>query len=60
MELLLVMDTDENGKVSKQAWMKFMEAEFDRLDQDKKGELNPREFQRSNLSVPHYPRDVGK
>jgi hypothetical protein len=60
MELLLVMDTDENGKVSKQAWMKFMEAEFDRLDQDKKGELDPRELQGSNLSVSHYFRDVGK
>jgi hypothetical protein len=60
IELLLVMDTDEKGKVSKQAWMKFMEAEFDRLDQDKKGELDPRELQRSSLSVSHYPRDVGK
>jgi hypothetical protein len=40
--------------------MKFMEAEFDRLDQDKKGELDPRELQRSSLSVSHYPRDVGK
>jgi hypothetical protein len=60
IELLLVMDTDEMGKVSKQAWMKFMEAEFDRLDQDKKGELDPRELQRSNLSVSHYFRDVGK
>jgi hypothetical protein len=60
VELLLVMDTDKNGKVSKQAWMKFMEAEFDRLDQDKKGELDPRELQRSNLSVSHCFRDVGK
>jgi hypothetical protein len=60
IELLLVMDTDKNGKVSKQAWMKFMEAEFDRLDQDKKGELDPRELQRSSVSVSHYFRDVGK
>jgi hypothetical protein len=60
VELLLVMDPDKNGKVSKQAWMKFMEGEFDRLDQDKKGELDPRELQRSNLSVSHYFRDVGK
>jgi hypothetical protein len=37
------MDTDQNGKVSKQAWMEFMEGEFDRLDRDKKGELDPRE-----------------
>jgi hypothetical protein len=29
---LLLMDTNENGKISKQEWTKFMEAEFDRLD----------------------------
>ena len=60
IELLLVMDTDKDGKVSKQVWMKFMEAEFDRLDQDKKGELDPRKLQRSSLSVSHCFRDVGK
>lgn len=38
-ELLALMDTDKNGKVSKQEWMKFMEAEFDRLDTSKKGEI---------------------
>jgi hypothetical protein len=27
-ELLLLMDTDKTGKISKQEWMKFMEAEF--------------------------------
>jgi len=31
-QLLLLMDTDKSGKISKQEWMKFMEAEFDRLD----------------------------
>ena len=36
-ELLLLMDTDKTGKISKQEWMKLMEAEFDRLDKDKKG-----------------------
>lgn len=30
-QLLLLIDADENGKISKQEWMKFMEAEFDRL-----------------------------
>jgi len=35
------MDTDKNGKISKQEWMKFMEAEFDRLDKNKTGELSP-------------------
>jgi 5S rRNA maturation endonuclease (ribonuclease M5) len=35
-QLLLLMDTDRNGKISKQEHMKFMEAEFERLDKDKK------------------------
>ena len=31
--------------------MKFMEAEFDRLDKDKKGELDPKELRQSKLQV---------
>jgi hypothetical protein len=31
------MDTNENGKISKQESMKFIEAEFDRLDKGKNG-----------------------
>jgi len=50
-ELLLLMDTDKNGKISKREWMKFMEAEFDRLDKDKKGELDPQELRQSKLQV---------
>lgn len=38
-QLLLLMDTDKNGKISKQEWLRFMDAEFDRLDTDKSGEL---------------------
>ncbi len=30
-QLLLLMDTDKNGKISKQEWMKFMEAEFSQI-----------------------------
>ena len=33
-ELLALMDTDKNGKICKQQWMKFMEVEFDRLDKN--------------------------
>jgi EF hand len=58
MELLLLMDTDKKGKISKQEWMKFMEAEFDRLDQDKTGELDPKLVQ-SKL-VKHAPVNTGK
>jgi hypothetical protein len=43
-QLLALMDTDKSGKVSKQEFMKFMEAEFDRLDKDKSGELDVKEL----------------
>jgi EF hand domain-containing protein len=39
-QLLLLMDTDKNGRVSRHEFMKFMEAEFDRLDKDKSGDLD--------------------
>jgi hypothetical protein len=39
-QLLLLMETDPQGKVSKQQYMKFMEAEFERLDRDKNGQLD--------------------
>lgn len=60
-ELLLLMDADENGKISKQEWMKFMEAEFDRLDRNKTGQLDLKELRLSNVSVTHKSfRSVGK
>ena len=43
-QLLALMDTDKNGKISKQEFLKFMEAEFNRLDKDKSGELDPKEL----------------
>jgi Ca2+-binding EF-hand superfamily protein len=58
-QLLLLMDTDKSGKISKQEWMKLMEAEFDRLDKDKKGQLDPKELEQSKLRVSH-PVNVGK
>jgi len=50
-KLLLLMDADHNGKVSKQEWMNFMEAEFNKLDKDGNGELDPKELLQSKLSV---------
>jgi Ca2+-binding EF-hand superfamily protein len=50
-ELLLVMDTNKSGKVSKEEWMKFMEAEFDRLDTDHKGRLDIKELTQSRVRV---------
>lgn len=43
-QLLLLMDTDKNGKVSKQEFMSFMEAEFNRLDINHDGELDVHEL----------------
>ncbi len=59
VQLLLLMDTDKNGQISKQEWMKFMEDEFDRLDNAKNGELDVKEIAQSKLRVSH-PVNVGK
>ena len=42
--LLLLMDKDNSGKVSKQEFMNFMEAEFARLDKNNDGELDVKEL----------------
>ena len=43
-QLLLLMNQDKDGKVSKQEFMTFMEAEFDRLDKKKEGKLDVKEL----------------
>jgi EF hand len=54
-ELLALMDTDKNGKISKQECMKFMETEFDRLDAGKKkGEIDPKGLLQSTV-LEHVP-----
>jgi Ca2+-binding EF-hand superfamily protein len=50
-QLLPLMDTDKNGMVSEQSYMKFMQAEFHRLDKKHQGELNAREMAQSNVSA---------
>jgi 3-polyprenyl-4-hydroxybenzoate decarboxylase len=52
-ELLLMMDADKNGKISKQEWMNFMEAEFNQLDKEGKGELDLKQLSQSRLIVKH-------
>jgi hypothetical protein len=42
--LLLLMDRDKNGKVSKGEFMKFMEDEFARMDKNNDGELDVTEL----------------
>ena len=56
-ELLLLMDADRNGKISKQEWMSFMEAEFNKLDRDGSGELDPKELLQSRLVTRHSNSD---
>jgi len=51
------MDTNKSGKVSKEEWMKFMEAEFDRLDADHRGQLDVKELTPSRVRMRPY---VGK
>ena len=53
-ELVLLMDTDKNGKISKDEWMKFMSAEFDRLDTDHSGELDVHEIALSRLRATRH------
>jgi hypothetical protein len=53
-KLLLLMDTDNDGQVSKQEFMRFMEAEFDRLDKKKEGKLDVKE-----LTQPQAPPTKG-
>ena len=55
--LLSLMEADKNGKVSRQEYMKFMAAEFDRLDKAKSGELDVKVLTQSKLSVSRF---VGK
>jgi hypothetical protein len=43
-QLLPLMDQDREGKVSKEEFMKFMAAEFDRLDKKNEGSLNVKEL----------------
>jgi len=49
MKLLRLMDTDNNGKVSRAEYMAFMAAEFDRLDINHDGELDLKELEKSQL-----------
>jgi Ca2+-binding EF-hand superfamily protein len=53
-QLLLLMDADKNGKISKDEWMAFMAAEFDRLDTDHSGELDVKEIAQSRLRATRH------
>lgn len=59
-QLLLLMDTDKSGKISRKEFMDFMAAEFDRLDTDKSGELDIKELRQSQIRSSRPPAAVGK
>ena len=60
-QLLLLMDTDKNGKISEQEWTKFKEAEFHRLDVEKRGEIDRKQLLQSTVAVGHVrSADLGK
>ena len=48
-QMLLLMDQDKSGKVSKKEFMSFMEAAFERLDINKDGELDVKELVQSQF-----------
>jgi Ca2+-binding EF-hand superfamily protein len=43
-EMLRLMDTDANGKVSREEFMAYMNKQFDLLDVNKDGELDVKEL----------------
>jgi EF hand domain-containing protein len=51
--LLLLMDTNKDGKVSKEEWMSFMEREFDRLDTNHDGFVDVKDLEHSQFHVGH-------
>ena len=59
-QLLLLMDTNKDGKITKQEWMKFMEAVFYRLDKPKSGVIDAKEIAQSRLRVNPVAPSVGK
>lgn len=53
-KLVVIMAPDGSGTVSKQEYMKFMEAEFQRLDKEKKGELDVKNFAQPTVTASRY------
>ena len=52
--LLVLMDADKSGTVSKKEFMDFMAAEFDRLDTNHDGVLDVKELEQSQLLQTHH------
>ena len=48
-QLILLMDSDKNGKISEAEFINFMKAEFKRLVDDGSGQLDVKELKKSQL-----------
>jgi Ca2+-binding EF-hand superfamily protein len=51
VQLLFFMEPDQNGKISKAEFMSFMESEFNKLDTNKDGALDLKEFGQARYYV---------
>lgn len=58
-KLLMLMDKDKNGKVSREEFMNFFSAEFDRLDVNKDGELDVAELTQLRVKPGKHPGGAG-
>jgi 5S rRNA maturation endonuclease (ribonuclease M5) len=60
-QIMLLMDADKDGKISKHEWLDFMSTEFDRLDTDHNGNINQKELMATQIRIQHVnPAVVGK
>ena len=59
-QLLLLMDTEKNGKVAKEEFLNFMAKEFDRLDTSKDGVLDVNELNGLLPSLGHPTKGPGR
>jgi uncharacterized membrane protein YdfJ with MMPL/SSD domain len=55
-QLLLLMDRNKDGKVSKEEWMSFMGAEFDRLDTNHDGFVDAKDMEKSQVQPSHFAK----
>jgi len=52
-ELMLLMDADKDGRISKEEWMDFMSKEFDRLDTDHNGYIDQKDLLATMIRIQH-------
>jgi Ca2+-binding EF-hand superfamily protein len=57
-QIMLLMDTDKDGRISKQEWMNFMSKEFDRLDTDHNGYIDQKDLMVTQVYVRHPNSEV--